>query len=197
MKRISEGAEAVIYLADNIIKQRPKKDYRLSELDDSLRKQRTRKEARLLEKLRQIGFPAPSLVSTDKNSTIEMEFIEGEKLRDALNTKNYKRYCKEIGKNIALLHSRNIIHGDLTTSNMIVNDKIYFIDFGLSFHSTKTEDKAVDLHLLKQALDSKHFNLPGCFEQAVSGYTQTSGNPREILQRLEKVEVRGRNKLKN
>ena len=43
------------------------------------------------------------------------------------------------------------------TNDMIYDKKIYLIDFGLSLYSNKPEDKAVDLHLLKQALESKHY----------------------------------------
>ena len=92
---------------------------------------------------------------------IIMPFINGKKLSEHLDefplTKQ-KQICKQIGKSIAKLHKNNIIHGDLTTSNMILKDnKTYFIDFGLGFISQRYEDKAVDLHLLKQALEAKHF----------------------------------------
>src|SRR3989338_6709944 len=79
-----------------------------------------------------------------------------EKLRKSRTKK--KKNCKVIGKNIALLHQQEIIHGDLTTSNMILKgEEVYFIDFGLSFIDPKAEHKAVDLHLLRQALESKHY----------------------------------------
>jgi len=197
-KIIGIGAEATIYISENIItKQRHEKDYRIKEIDDMLRKTRTRKEAKLLEKLQGMDFPAPGLISTDRESLIEMQFIKGKRLRDILNKNNFKKLCTELGMGIAFLHNNNIIHGDLTTSNMIVDDKIYFIDFGLSFHSAKAEDKAVDLHLLRQALDSKHFNIcEQCFSSAIEGYRKVIENPNEILARLDKVEKRGRNKGK-
>ena len=194
---IGQGAEATIYLAENVIKERLAKSYRLKEIDETLRKTRTRKEAKLLEKLQKMNFPAPKLVSTDRLSRIEMEFIEGTKLRDFLNEENYQKQCLELGRKIAMLHNNDIIHGDLTTSNMIVNDEIFFIDFGLSFHSAKVEDKAVDLHLLRQAFDSKHFDIcDGCFAAALEGYEKESSSAEDILSRLEKVEARGRNKCK-
>jgi len=101
---------------------------------------------------------------------------------------------KTIGEQVAILHNLNIIHSDLTTSNMVLsNKKIYFIDFGLSFHSTRIEDKAVDLHLLKQALEAKHFSCwKKLFRSFLKGY-----NPKEkskILTQLKKVESRGRYK---
>jgi len=73
-------------------------------------------------------------------------------------------------------------------------DKIYLIDFGLSFHSTKIEDKSVDIHLLKQALESKHYQFyEKLLENFIEGYKK-SKNSKETLKRLEKVEERGRYK---
>jgi len=104
---------------------------------------------------------------------------------------------KEIGEKIAVLHNNNIIHGDLTTSNMIFNKEVFFIDFGLSFFSHKIEDKAVDLHLLKQALESKHYKIwEKAFKIVLESYKKKAENSDEILKRLEKVEKRGRYKQK-
>ncbi|MEM4397554.1 MAG: KEOPS complex kinase/ATPase Bud32 [Candidatus Woesearchaeota archaeon] len=165
---ISKGAEAEIYLKvdektneKKIIKKRIQKSYRIKEIDESLRKFRTKREAKILEKL---SIPKPRLLKLDeKEATIEMEFIEGKKVKEILEKDNFTNHLsKEIGNLIAEMHNKNIIHGDLTTSNMIYNEKekkIYFIDFGLSFFSEKIEDKAVDLHLLKQALESKHSKI--------------------------------------
>ena len=103
----------------------------------------------------------------------------------------------ELGKKIAILHNNNIIHGDLTTSNFIYNDKIYFIDFGLSFETDKVEDRAVDLHLLKQALESKHYQIwEECFKEALKAYEKESKHGKEVIQRLELVEKRVRYKHK-
>ena len=79
---------------------------------------------------------------------------------------------------------------------MIVKDEIYFIDFGLSFTSTKEEDKAVDLHLLKRAIESKHYKVfEEAFEYIQKGY-RSYKDAASILARLKKVEARGRNKSK-
>lgn len=127
-----------------------------------------------------------------------MEFLKGKKLRDVLDKKNCIKLCKELGKKIAILHKNNIIHGDLTTSNMILNKEIYFIDFGLSFFSDKIEDKAVDLHLLRQALESKHNEIfEDSFNAVLLGYKSPNPDYISILKRLEKVEARGRYKGKS
>jgi Kae1-associated kinase Bud32 len=199
MKIIDSGAEAVIS-EDNgsIVKNRVEKPYRLKEIDERLRKFRTRREAKVLETLQKIDFPAPRLMNVcDKAMEIRMEMVSGNKLRDVLY-QNPITLSEEMGEKIGLLHKNNIIHGDLTTSNMILANEIKFIDFGLSFFSEKVEDKAVDLHLLRQALESKHYdNWQHCFEAAIRGYSRTYPNAEEVLKRLEKVEERGRNKLKH
>jgi TP53 regulating kinase-like protein len=138
-----------------------------------------------------------------------MEFIKGKKLSiylDKFELKKQKEITKKIGENVAKLHDANIIHGDLTTSNMILmEDQLYFIDFGLGFISHKFEDKAVDIHLLKQALEAKHFkNWEILFNEFIKGYKKTSplGVPQNsecwgkdsktVLERLKAVEKRRR-----
>jgi len=196
-KLIAQGAESKLYLEDNkILKDRFRKKYRIKEIDEKLRKRRTKREAKVLEKLRQIDFPVPKLIKTDEKEKIIMEFKNGKLLRDILERKNYKKLCKEIGRKISILHNNSIIHGDLTTSNMILNKEIFFIDFGLSFFSKKIEDKAVDLHLLKEALEAKHYKIfNACFKSALEGYKKAE-DYKEILKRLEAVEKRGRYKGK-
>ncbi|MFW6449487.1 MAG: KEOPS complex kinase/ATPase Bud32 [Nanoarchaeota archaeon] len=190
MKIISKGAEAVIYSNGMVIKKRIKKGYRHPEIDFELRKTRTTREANMLRK---IDIPAPKLISVDKKEmTIEMDKLTGKKLSTSLEKMDYKNISKEIGEKVAKLHKKNIIHGDLTTSNMIFSDKLYFIDFGLAFTSTKDEDKAVDLHLLKQALSSRHSTISDeCFEEIKKKYANKT-----VLKRLKEVQKRGRHKQK-
>jgi Kae1-associated kinase Bud32 len=196
-KILMQGAEATIFLEKNIIiKKRTKKSYRISELDEKIRKLRTRSEAKLLEKSSKV-IPVPEIKKiSEETKEIQMEFIQGKKLSEYLNKFSEKQQfeiCKKVGENISKLHNENIIHGDLTTSNMIlVEDKIYFIDFGLGFSSHKFEDKAVDLHLLKQALEAKHFqNWEKLFKKVIEGYDKHP-NSKKVLEQLKKVERRGR-----
>lgn len=196
---IARGAEAKIIKSGNtIIKDRISKGYRLPILDERLRKQRTKREAKLIEKA-SASIPVPKIIKTDeKEKTIELEFIEGSKIAESLdNLKNKIEICRTIGQQIAKLHDNSIIHGDLTTSNMILSNKdkkIYFIDFGLSFESSKAEDKAVDLHLIKKALEAKHFNYYKSFWKSILEGYKSSKNEKETLKRLEAVEKRGRYK---
>src|SRR3990167_6704718 len=198
-KLIALGAEAKLFLEGNkIIKNRFPKSYRIREIDDKLRGFRTRREAKILQKLAAINFPAPKLLKNDERENLIIERIDGKLVKDILDKSDYKKLCSEIGKKIAILHNNSIIHGDLTTSNMIFNKEIYFIDFGLSFFSGKAEDKAVDLHLLKEALESKHYKIwEACFKSVLEGYRKEASKSGETLKRLEAVEKRGRYRAKH
>ena len=192
---VARGAEAVLIKKDDfLVKERVKKGYRLLELDFKIRKSRTKKEAKLLEKASKI-IKVPKVISSDGKDTIVMEFVQGKKLSESLDgLKNKSEVCKKIGNNISQLHDSDIIHGDLTTSNMILSGKeVFFIDFGLGFVSKRVEDKAVDLHLLRQALEAKHFKeWEFLFESVIKGYKNK--DKEAILNQLKKVEARGRYK---
>lgn len=197
-KLIAQGAEAKIFLEnDAIIKHRFPKSYRLEQLDNSLRKSRTKREAKILLKLAALHFPSPRLVDSDNAETVMMEHLKGNLVKNILNQKNCKKLGEEIGKKIAILHNNEIIHGDLTTSNMVMNKEVHFIDFGLSFFSQKAEHKAVDLHVLKEALEAKHHSCwKDCFEKILKMYKKNADESKSILKRLELVEKRGRYRAK-
>ena len=196
-KIIQQGAEAIIYLKDNkITKDRISKSYRVPILDNKIIKSRTKAESKIINKLKTI-IKVPKIIKTNENQII-MQFIEGKKLSEHLENLNFKEICKQIGQILTKLHNQDIIHGDLTTSNMILNNKnnqIYIIDFGLGFHSHKIEDKAVDLHLLKQALEAKHYKIADtAFQIILKNYT-----PKQyklIIPRIKIIESRGRYKTK-
>ena len=198
MKFIAQGAESKLFLSkDKVIKDRFRKTYRIKEIDDRLRKSRTKREAKILDKLKKIGFPIPRLIKTNETDTLEIQYIKGKLLRNILDNDNCISLGKEIGGKVAILHTNNIIHGDLTTSNMILNKEIYFIDFGLGFFSEKIEDKAVDLHLLKESLESKHSEIwEKSYKAALEGYTKKAADGEDVLERVKLVEKRGRYKGK-
>ncbi|MBR9683138.1 Kae1-associated serine/threonine protein kinase [Candidatus Woesearchaeota archaeon] len=201
MEKIAQGAEAVLYLdKSRILKERLSKGYRLPHIDIALRKFRTRREAKILTKLADLNFPAPHLHEfCDKRMSIFMDFVPGEQLKDVIEG-DYQILAQEIGKKIAVLHQNDIIHGDLTTSNMIQHQEtgeINFLDFGLSFFSNRAEDKAVDLFLLDRALESKHHKIyPQVFQNVIESYKKAYPEYNKILERFEKVKSRGRNKNK-
>ncbi|MEK6793126.1 MAG: KEOPS complex kinase/ATPase Bud32, partial [Nanoarchaeota archaeon] len=196
---IARGAEAIITKQGSIItKNRIEKSYRHPQLDIKIRKLRTRSEAKILEKAIKI-IPTPKVIGSDETrNTIELEYIPGKKLAESLEKTNFKKVCKKIGNNLAKIHDNNIIHGDLTTSNMILNEKenkVYFIDYGLGFQSSRIEDKAVDLHLIKQALEAKHPTIyQEAFKSVIEGYKKQSKTAKQVISQLEKVERRGRYK---
>ena len=193
MSIVGRGAEAILKKeGDYLEKERIKKSYRLKELDDEIRKSRTRREASLIRAARRIGVNVPAIIDESKE-TIIMEFLDGKRIKDVLNENNYEELCTKIAYYIALLHKNEIIHGDLTTSNMMFNNnEIYFIDFGLGFKSSRIEDKASDLYLLKQALDSTHFNISDKAWQIILKAYQQNYPEKRVMETLKKIEKRRR-----
>lgn len=201
---IGRGAEAILYKEKvygepALVKDRIKKGYRIKELDIKLRKQRTKREADLLSEARRIGVKTPAVLKT-KETKLFLELIEGRLVRELipeLDRKELGKLMKTLGKKVGKLHVNDIVHGDLTTSNMIKKeDGLYFIDFGLGFVSSSVEDKAVDLHVLKEALKSRHNEVwKTCFSAFKKGYKKVDEKEaKEVLKRLKVVEKRGRYK---
>jgi Kae1-associated kinase Bud32 len=203
MKLIKQGAEAKLFLSERdgqkiLIKDRIKKEYRITQIDEKIRKSRTSQEFNLLSEARRSGISTPIILDVDKkNFKIIMEFIDGERIKELLNKSDIKtveRLCLEIGRLIGKLHTNGIIHGDLTTSNMILKDeKIYFIDFGLGFFSKKIEDQGTDLRLLHEALKSTHYQiLDVCWENVIKGYKIEYSNAELVLNKVSEIEKRAR-----
>ncbi len=200
-KLIAQGAEAKIYLTPEVgkvTKDRIPKGYRHPQLDKQIRNRRTKSEAKIMLKAKDARVNVPFVSHKDeKKHILYMDYIDGDRLSETLNDYDEKiqfRIMKKLGGQVALLHENNLIHGDLTTSNTIwKDDKVFIIDFGLGFVSTKPEDKAVDIHLIKQALEAKHFqNHEDLFKHFCKGYVWPDS--KKVLQRLEIVEKRGRYK---
>jgi TP53 regulating kinase-like protein len=199
---IKKGAEADIWLKDwmgiaAIHKVRKRKEYMVKELDERLRKQRTLREAELISEAKKAGVPSPVVYFVSlASSTIVMEYISGMSLKDLLLARrSAKLWCIKLGRTIARLHKRGIIHGDPTTSNFIARgEDLVTIDFGLSFHSNELEDRAVDIHLTREVLmadDPENFYHN--FRWIVSGYEEIYPDGGELLwRRVESIERRGR-----
>ncbi|MFX0071288.1 MAG: KEOPS complex kinase/ATPase Bud32 [Candidatus Hermodarchaeota archaeon] len=208
-KIIRKGAEANLYHGywfgkEVIFKHRLPKMYRIEEIDTNIRTTRTLNEARALIKVKKYGLNVPQVFEIDlKNSIIIMKYIVGRKLKAILNyleENKKKKYFKNIGQNIALLHINGHIHGDITTSNLILtdNEEIFLIDFGLHEYSDSIEDKSVDLHLLKRVLISSHgkdFKI--CFNSFLEGYQNIYSytsiqDCKSIIKNIAVIESRGR-----
>jgi len=203
MQIIKQGAEAVLYLStfENqqvLVKERIKKRYRLNEIDEELRKTRTRKEVRLLTEARKFGVMTPKILHVDEtNHKIIMEYIDGKVVRDFLNSadkKDIEKISYEIGKIIGKLHSNGIVHGDLTTSNMILqNNQIYFIDFSLGNFSKRIEDFGTDLKLLQEAVKATHYKIIDLVcKNIIKGYKEEFSYAEKVLERIEEIEGRMR-----
>jgi len=209
MELINQGAEAKIYSTDFkeyfgidkdgllIVKERISKGYRIDELDKRLVLQRTLFEAKLLHEAKIAGVPTPVIYFIDKSiHAIVMENVVGTRVKEALQGSREVRHdiLEKIGDLVGRLHSNNIVHGDLTTSNMIMTDgHIVFIDFGLGEFSSEIEKQAVDAHLLKQALKSTHFeHWEKYWKTFIGSYCRTYAKGKEVIERINDIELRGR-----
>ena len=201
-----KGAEASLYLADwhgrkVVIKVRAPKKYRPAALDEQIRSYRTVHEPQLMHEAKAAGVPTPLIYLVNvAEASITMEFVEGQQIKQLLNqVPQGKRLelCISIGELIGKLHKQGLIHGDLTTSNMILNpeDKIFFVDFGLGEKNSELEAEGVDLHLMKRALQSTHYQFwEECFKGVLCGYSSVLGSEaaEKIYEKIKEIERRGR-----
>ena len=193
------GAEAIVTTVEwngqnAISKVRNPRSYRHPDLEKRLVQERMRSEVRIIEKLISSGVAVPSLYSVDTyNSQIIMEFIEGVTLEQALRNKDFEKNLVGTAELLASIHSLGVIHGDPTTSNFIVNEKIHAIDFGLAGISEDDEARASDLRVLLESLDSHHSEISGrdIFLKAYSEWP----NSGSVLEALKVLELRGRYNL--
>jgi TP53 regulating kinase-like protein len=235
---VTQGAEALLYRSTYLIpslpcalKYRPSKPYRHPILDARLTKHRILSEARVLVKCRREGVPVPAVYALDeKEGWIMVEWIEGEVVRVRLNEwlkrrkdqgigegepgeEALKGLMGRIGSAVGRMHAVGIVHGDLTTSNLMlrprksnvvngqgsasVEDKvldgeIVMIDFGLASQSTADEDRAVDLYVLERAFGSTHPRAEALFTEVRSAYGKSFKGANVVLKKLEDVRMRGR-----
>ncbi|NMA44626.1 MAG: Kae1-associated serine/threonine protein kinase [Candidatus Diapherotrites archaeon] len=198
-KFYKKGAEAELTQTtfDNITainKKRIAKNYRNPKLDFDIRKKRTKAEAKLIKEASKI-INTPRILKVNENSfEIIMEYLNGVRVKEIIEEK--KELCSLIGKEIKKMHSVGIVHGDLTTSNIIyINNKnskdsgkIFFIDFGLGYFSKKTEDLATDLVVFKKTFNSTHSSLKKGWELVLEGYAPNE----QMIKQMEKIEKRAR-----
>lgn len=203
---IKKGAEASLYLESwqshkVIQKRRLPKHYRVSKLDDKIRSYRTAHEPQLMHRAKEAGVATPTIFMVDKaEGTITMEYVEGQQVKQVLNSLSSEervKLCRCLGELIGRLHSCDVIHGDLTTSNMILTrtKQVYFVDFGLGELRSDLESKGVDLHLLKRAFQSTHYRFADeCFKSAIKGYSKIVGQASTdaVLEKIREIEARGR-----
>ncbi len=206
---LHKGAEANIYAGywfgkKVIFKHRIKKKYREESLDYTIRTTRTLNEGRALIKLKEEGINIPQVFEIDtEKALIIMKYIEGHKLKEImykLTNSKKKNIFHDIGQQVARLHINGHVHGDITTSNIIITEKnqIFFIDFGLHEYSDSIEDKSVDIHLFKRVLVSTHgSDFKPCFDAFLEGYrsiykTVEKNESKLIIKNISAIERRGR-----
>lgn len=201
---IAWGAESYLYLINYlnrkaILKERILKPYMDARLSRKLVRERTASEAKILQDCFEIGVNAPLPLDVDTDSGILiMTYIEGELLRDYLNLKGYSKdiehLIRSVGIQVARMHNAGIVHGDLTTSNIIIKDKTpYIIDFGLSFKSKRSEDKAMDLRIFEKAIESTHPEYKeSIFNVFLDEYYRNAEEAEKIRESLSDIKLRGR-----
>lgn len=200
MKLLKQGAEAKIFVSEYlgekcVFKVREPKPYREKALDKKIIVERMRSEANLLSRAKGAGVRTPLIKKIDlRRREIVTEFISGKTLKEELQRgKGAGKLCAGLGAEIAKLHSADIVHGDLTTSNVVVRrGKLVFLDFGLGAVSHKIEDKAVDLLCLKKMFAATHFGIFEKWETVTAAYTRGFANGKAVLGRMKAVEARAR-----
>jgi len=205
MKLIYRGAEADVFEGEwggpstaAVYKFRKPLPYRLPQLDSEIRAQRTTHEAQIISGARSAGVKVPHLYYVSPaESLIVMERLEGPRLKANLEDRNrVTELSREFGSAVAKLHRAGIMHGDLTTSNVIVGKQgLHLIDFGLAMHTSKLEDHAVDLRLIKETLVGAHSEVSSlAMGSFLGGYESVVGarRAREVTKKLAEIERRGR-----
>lgn len=224
MTIIKQGAEAKLYLGEFngqqcLIKERFAKQYRHPELDKHLTKERMRAESKAITRCQAAGVNAPKVIHMDLNDRkIYMKYYEHSitakayindvipKLADATEReKRINKLAEEIGLCVGKMHANNIIHGDLTTSNILLDplqsddDEMFsqysliVIDFGLASYGQSSEQKGVDLYVLERALLSTHSGISTLFDSILNAYkAANTANPTETIAKFEEVRARGR-----
>ncbi|MBD3405558.1 MAG: Kae1-associated serine/threonine protein kinase [Candidatus Lokiarchaeota archaeon] len=199
------GAESTIFHGywsnkEVILKVRPCKSYLITPIDRMLRISRTVRESRMLTFARTLGVPTPSVYWIDvQTSSILMDFIRGESLKnlvESLTNEKLAQLCKTFGYLLAELHKGDTIHGDPTTSNVILDefDKMWLIDFGLSERNATIEMKGTDLHLVNRAIETTHWKHQEIMNQSIlDGYSSNYGSDSNlIIARMNAIRERGR-----
>uniref|UniRef100_A0A0D3HDT8 non-specific serine/threonine protein kinase n=1 Tax=Oryza barthii TaxID=65489 RepID=A0A0D3HDT8_9ORYZ len=206
---LKQGAEGRVFVSTFVgrkcvIKERFSKKYRHPLLDSKLTLKRLNAEARCMTKARKLGVPTPVLYAVDPLlHTLTFEYVDGLSVKDILlgfgsngiNEEQLIDIATQIGNAVGKLHDGGLVHGDLTTSNMIIKNntnQLVLIDFGLSFISTIPEDKAVDLYVLERALISMHSSCGDVMEKILTAYRKVSKQWCATTNKLAQVRQRGR-----
>jgi len=217
---LKQGAEARLFLGEFngqrcLVKERFQKQYRHPDLDTQLTKERMRAESKGISRCSAAGIHTPKILHMDlAERKIYMEYLERSitaklYINDVLpqiadvaeRTTKLTELGVRIGATVGKMHANNIIHGDLTTSNILLNPKtddfneydLVMIDFGLANYGQSSEQKGVDLYVLERALLSTHSGVPTLFATILGAYKQANGNSwTETIKKFDEIRARGR-----
>lgn len=231
---LTQGAEALVYRTSYLtpttpcaLKYRPSKAYRHPTLDKRLTRARILAEARVLVRCKKEGVSVPGVLGLDwERGWVALEWVGGATVRRCLDWFYHGQGNKEgaegereeelaglmsrVGRAVGRLHEVGVVHGDLTTSNLMLRPRrgdgeeekgikdlqgdIVLIDFGLAMTSVQEEDKAVDLYVLERAFGSTHPEAEDAFKDVLKAYGESYKGAKVVLKRLEDVRMRGRKK---
>lgn len=179
-----------------VVKARRAKGYRHPSLDQRLRTTRLKTEARLLSEARRLGIAVPIIYDIDLGGgTMTLAYLEGPTLAEfiASGAEGAEDHCRTLGRYLGTLHRARVVHGDLTTSNMVIHgERLHLLDFSLGERGAAVEAMGVDLHLLKESFNSAHPGRAGLWEAVVEGYREANSGWSEVLAKVKAIEARGR-----
>jgi len=214
-----QGAEARLYRTQwfgqaIVVKERFVKTYRVATLDRSLTLQRMRAEVKALVRCRAVGIPAPLVYYVDfANRRLFLEEVRPavtcrqhiDELLAAKAHSSVEALAQRLGAVVARLHLHQMVHGDLTTSNVLLRGdgsgaELVLIDFGLAQLEASAEEKAVDLYVMERAFLCSHPGTIAVFELLLASYRQHTDAARgsggaEVMRKLAEVRLRGRKRL--
>ncbi len=200
---IYRGAEATLTAATRfgrlvVVKQRRPKAYRIAELETAIARGRMRNEARLLRRAREAGVGAPAVLDADPEAqTLVLEYLGRRALRETFDTmpsRERRRGARAVGEAVGRLHKAGVIHGDLTTSNMILKGgEVYLLDFSLGQVGERLEERAVDLKAFKDSFAATHLTHAADFGLVLAGYRAVLGKAgARVVAHVGKIERRRR-----
>lgn len=202
MRLLRRGAEAELYQTTflglpAVLKKRIVKRYRHPTIDQSLRTSRLRTEARLLQEARRIGLRVPLIYDLDpEENHLVLEHVRGPRFKEHFaraGPKERLRLARELGAAVALLHRHDLVHGDLTTSNILLTPQgLCFLDLSMGERSEELEAKGVDLHLLIEAFHSAHPECGRELDAALSSYRRAYRDGARVIAKAEEIARRGR-----
>jgi N6-L-threonylcarbamoyladenine synthase/protein kinase Bud32 len=188
-----QGAEAEVGIENGrFVKRRKPKPYRDQNLDGRIRARRTKREARALHDARRAGVPTPPVLDVDvREATLSMEPL-GEDLSGDVTPEEARR----VGEHLARLHASGTAHGDPTTRNAVREkeekneERVFLVDFGLSYTTHHVEDFGMDLHVFRSAVRGTTENDEEVLEAFDEGYVWERAD--DARERLREIEGRGR-----